>query len=723
MKYDETVSILTSALQREQFTIGEWRRNNQKKSPEVRALPFYQFVPKDPIRQMRWRDYARDRAMYDLEWRDSLYYACKKDILFACNTLIWIYEPRPIGRRLPFNTWADQDNYIVWIRKCMDQGRDIGVEKCRGVGWSWLVLAAFYCDWLWLENLTGEAASTLGIMSRKMDGVVDDKENPDALMWKLEYMHRQMPQWVRQDGQGKPTLSRNTTAHKFSHTVNQNTIYGYEATSNVMTGGRKRAILHDEAAKYPPNAAAEAWNSTQHVTNCRVVVGTYFRGTTTVFFNIMRVEESSMLKVHAHWRDNPERMKGAYKFEDGKLIKLDPTYKYPKGYQFIDIEHDRDEYGNPPKGESKVRSPWYDVECNRPGTTRAGIAEELDINPSSASTQYVEQETIDLAKRMCTIPRHRGNLEYDDRKHEAVWVNTDRGNFRLYKPLTVAGRLAGGPFHVGIDVAGGSGGSTSSNSSMVAWNEVGETVLVYYSNAIMPTEFANLAYATALWLADDHGQRWVTINHETNGPGEYFDLEIHRLGWGNYYRQEETTNTGKTSFKRDGFRSTKNSLGRVLSILQRAILKKEATILAIVIAEELGQFQLLRGKVIHSGSHFDPDGDSTGDFHGDVAFAASLGWLSYEERNTAEAKEVGRPIPLNSLAHRILQASRRSKAGREDDIDQWWEEPDEMPFDEDYERNPLLQMIHQNEQNPPTPTTPIFRQGSKNAFPEYQTRP
>lgn len=683
--YDESVSILTSALRREQLPVGEWRQHEGKPSKEVLALPFYRFVPKEPVDQLRWRLYVRQRTAHDLEFREAIRYACEHDILFAFNSLLWIFEPRPIGRKLPFNTWADQDDYIVWTYNCFGK-RDVGVEKCRGIGWSYLAVGIFYLDWLF------KAFSTLGMMSRKEDAV-DEPDNPDALFYKLDFMHTNMPEWLRVDpridADDKKVLSRSKC--KFAHKLNGSTIFGYESTGNVLTGGRKRAVLEDEAAKFPMASAQEAANSVQHTTNCRVKVSTYFRGTSTVFYSTMRREESTMLKVRAHWHQNPERSKGLYTFEKGQLKILDASYEFPPDYKFIDVENDREAKGQ------KIRSPWYDYECGRPGATKIGIAEELDVDPKTASTKLIDLEAIERAQKTARTPLHRGRIDFADpnerldtlKDFDPLWVSTGDGRVRLWKPLNAEGRLGyGGPYSLGCDLSSGRGGSHTSNSSLcVIDDNTGEQILEFYANDIEPGSFAQHVIAIMLWLSDGRGQGWCRLTFENNGgPGEDFADEIERLSWANVAYHERRTKGGRSA-KKMGWR---NSFGpyTILLPLQRAILRNQCIVRSEMVAAELDQYEMIDNKVVHSGSHYDPDGAAKGLFHGDVAVGLALAWQLAQEKIQVVAKTKEREIPYGSLAQRIMDQAARS-SGADDD---WWlREYDDAPALD--AQNPLLKLI------------------------------
>ena len=663
MNHDDSISILTSALEREQFPIGEWYHYDGKPHPLVGELPFYALVPKDPIAQLRYRRYVRQRCAKDREFRAAIDHACKSDILFHFNTLFWIFEPRPVGRRLPFNTWPDQDSYIALMWHWLGR-RDLGGEKSRGIGWSYIAVSIAYHDW------TALSESKIGLVSRKKDAV-DKAEDSDALMWKLDFIHKHMPYWRRFQENGDEVLNR--AICRFANAANGSTIFGYEATGNVQTGGRKRWMLLDEFAKFR-QSGQEALNSTQHVTNSRLVISTYFRGITTRFFFMMRKEESSMLKFKAHWSKNPERAKGLYTFENGNLVILDKTYQFPHGYNFVDVERTPGAIGK------KLRSPWYDAECNRPGATNESIAEELDIDPQNASTKLFAPIAIERAERTAIPALHVGELDFDANeighsKFKPVWIPREDGSMRIWAPLTAEGKVGlPGPFDMAADIAGGSGSSVASNSVIqVIDHNSGEQVLEFASNSVDPTNLAQLAYVLACWLADDRGQDQVQVNYEDNYGGLAFLKEMVRLGWGYFYMRESQLKKSAQRSTIPGWRNRDAGLA-ILKELQRALIQGATTIRSKELAEELMQWEAgPDGKPYHAGHAFEV-GNTKGLAHGDRVMAYAICWETRQNRATETPINRRRPVPYGSIAWRVMEAAKNRPEMSE--IDEWWDEVD-----------------------------------------------
>ena len=234
------MSVLKSAFDKDIFPIGEVRQHARKPSESVQKLPFYGLIPKDTIQQLKWRLYARKRAHHDLKFRAALLHACKQDLLFFANTFCWVFEPRPTPRILPLNTWRDQDDVLAWMDECFGK-REVGIEKSRGVGASWNAVLLFFHKWLFMPRVA------MAMISRTEEAV-DTRDDPDCLMWKLDFLFDNLPYWMRETERGTKILARNFGTHKFFHKESGASIYGFAATGDVTTGGRKTAILMDEFA-------------------------------------------------------------------------------------------------------------------------------------------------------------------------------------------------------------------------------------------------------------------------------------------------------------------------------------------------------------------------------------------------------------------------------------------------------------------------------------------
>lgn len=223
------------------FPLGEVRRYPGKSSPEVERYPFYKYVPKDDVEQLKFRLYVRLRCLVDQKFREAIYEMCRQDLLFFCNTMMFVFEPRPKPRDLILNTWPDQDYVLACMDECFGV-RDVGCSKSRGVGASWNIVALSYHKWEFEAARSASAGVAIGFVSRTEDAV-DSRTDSDTLMWKLDYIHKMMPCWMRVCRDGKPKLSRNYDQHKFMNRETNSAIFGYAATGDVMTGGRKAQPL------------------------------------------------------------------------------------------------------------------------------------------------------------------------------------------------------------------------------------------------------------------------------------------------------------------------------------------------------------------------------------------------------------------------------------------------------------------------------------------------
>ena len=129
--------------------------------------------------------------------------------------------------------------------------------------------------------------------------------------------------------QGQDILARTYFNHKFHSRENGSTINGYAFTANLGRGGRKIAWVMDEFAEWNVNDQQRALDATQYTTKSRYFPST-FSGDSDKFYHMMRREQSTMLKIIADWKDNPEKKVGLYTSIGGHLKPLDLAYVFEK---------------------------------------------------------------------------------------------------------------------------------------------------------------------------------------------------------------------------------------------------------------------------------------------------------------------------------------------------------------------------------------------------------
>lgn len=579
-------------------------------------MPFYRLCPKDPVQQIAWRLYVRKRAMDDKDFRHAVIQACEEDLLFFCNTLGWIFEPR-IPESLPLNTWTDQDDHLCWLDECYGK-RDCVTEKSRDLSLTWDHLIVFYSHWYHDKN------AKTAIVSLTEDKA--DSDDSDSLMWKMRFFHANMPEWWRNAGGNEDCLLYLATGHRFTNLRNGSTSIGYACTQNFLRGGRKIAALMDEFSEWPISIQQKALDSSQYACGSRFWPST-FSCDSDRFFDIARRERSSVLKIIADWKDNPAQAAGLYTSEAGRLKFLDTKYKHAPNYQFI--------------LDGKIRSPYYDDKCKQAGATPQSIARELDRDPAGATGKVFLPAVLQMVKESCEPPFFRGMIDFKmDGEYEPIWMPQDDGRFSVWRTMTKPAKGTwylgfGGPYSVGCDIAGGSGNSQSNNSAIEVFDiSNGEQVLEFYSNTIIPRDFAQLVFSVCKWLCIGHDLSWAYLNFENQGIAGTFTNEIIKLGWPNVYM---TRMDQKFSGKRTETVGCVNKDGGYnwLSNIQKAIQVGGVTIKSHRLVHEFGEYDMVAGgKCEHSSIRKSPDPSETGTSHGDNAIAAALSWLAAEDRPT-----------------------------------------------------------------------------------------
>jgi hypothetical protein len=300
-----------------------------------------------------YRDYIRQLAEKDPVVQQEELKKIDDDPLYCFNTYFWTYDPRVTPAHLPFITYDFQNEFILELDDCIRNGRDLLVDKSRDMGVSWIVVSVFF--YFWIQRTPG--FNTL-LGSRKED-LVDKKGNLDTLLEKARYQLYKLPVWMLPDG-------FNPSSHdihmQLYNPQTGNTIQGESTNEHFATGGRYKAVLFDEAAKWGALAEA-AWVSAGDSTPARVAVSTPF-GMGTHF---ARLRHSKTIKTMTfHWTKHPVKAANAYCLIEDK----------------------------------SVRSPWYDKECERRAATPIAIAQELDIDYVASGSPAFSMEYVKKIQRM-----------------------------------------------------------------------------------------------------------------------------------------------------------------------------------------------------------------------------------------------------------------------------------------------------------------------------------
>lgn len=141
------------------------------------------------------------------------------------------------------------------------------------------------------------------------------------------------------------------------------------------------------------------------------------KGASGAYYDVMH-QESNMLKVVMDWKEHPVRKRGLYTTIDGVVKILDKDFAFPEEYPFVK--------------DGKVRSPYYDQECMRPGATPQSIAQELDRDYGGSEYQIFGKDLYEIGRENLVSPYAVGVLHYDESDLEPDFNETEDGPWKLW---------------------------------------------------------------------------------------------------------------------------------------------------------------------------------------------------------------------------------------------------------------------------------------------------
>lgn len=592
--------VLEAGIERVVHPINEVRATvlNQPSQQQL-DLPFYNLLPKDPVELLRWKIYVRERCLRDAEFRADIEEMASQDICFFAATFVWVFEPRP-PRGIPLAPWCDQADALAWMAECVATNRDLGVEKSRGIGYSWNV--AILCYWSW------KYVSDCKIALTTKDETTLDGPDANSLMGKIGYIHQKMPAWSRLNVLGKDIVKRTMDQHLFVNTQNGATIQGFPPTDEKLRSLRFTFVIYDEFGFFPRSAQASL-NASVHTAPCRIFISTW-NGHGNVFHEIMRIEKSTLLRVQSYWWANAVRWKGAYRTDAaGRLEIVDKSYKYPPDYPFV--------------LDGLLRSPWVDYELRRAGSKVQSALEELYGLAAEVGRKLLRMDTVALAETTIRPPLYQGELDLT--REEPTFRRTADGLVKLWADL---GGGKGGPYVGGCDLAHGLG-ATPSVLEIIDLSS-GKQVLEYADNEIKPVDFAGAVVELLRWINGHKGDGHCYLDFEANGEQAVtFVNELLRIGYGNIRRRRYARNYGNDN--ETGYYGTRNRDHGLANIseMERAVRDGELIVCSEDVVNEM--------RAADKDDKGKPTFHGLGDSHGDKLQALAIAWVFARDKRVAPA--------------------------------------------------------------------------------------
>lgn len=574
------------------------------------------------------------KAAADKNVQSQLWTVCSRDPLFYFNVFAFTYDPRledaGLNPAIPFITYNYQDDALLTLMNAIGK-HDVGIEKSRDMGASWMCLLAFEWFWHFRKNLS------FMLMSRKEE-LVDNKEDYNALFPKIDFIHKHQPAWLA------PRKHRSHLMLKNLETGSVMT--GLSTTGSAGAGGRCTAALVDEFGLFKPSEGYSSLQSVQHTTKCRIMNSTY-RGQFGAYYDTMeKMKKEGQCVLRLHWSQHPVKSRGLYRAQNGRVEFIDKNYVHPKGYEFV--------------FDGTLRSPYYDGECKRtPIPTQ--IAEDLDINPAGAASRPFDKDVLDRHIAQHKLPPFVvGNVEVRD-DGTISFAPMANGNLKLWLKLGPDDSVGPGDFVVSADIAAGTGASDSAITG--ANRSTGEKVLEYLSNRIVPLEFANLVVAIAKWFNN------AFLIWEKNGPvGLSFGKQVQILGYPNiYYRQDEKKTIRKPT-DQAGWHMDDDTKGMLFSRYQQRLAKSRFINHSESAVLECGNYIYTgEGGIEHkkAATSLDPSGRS--DNHGDICVADALACWVVEDRPMPTPEIIKAPPAYLSDEWREAQRLKKEQEATDED--------------------------------------------------------
>lgn len=622
----------------QRWPVGEEIRYDGTPDPLVEALPYYQFVRKDPIGHLEDRIAIAERCITDLEYRQGIIDCCAADFLFFCNVFLWILEPRDESgdSLLPFNTWANQDPVMAALAHYAGKRRDICGDKSRAQGASWMVMALYVWVMLFRKR------KVLGAMS-KDESAADDYKDPNSLGWKIDFLIRNLPTWMRPPGIEVGGDNRNTTHHTWHNPLTDTTIKLFAANKTSGRAGRFSIFFLDEAGYFGANRDLEALSNLQHTCNNRIVLST--PNGTEIEFHRLVTTPSIWLKVVLDWEDNPSQNQGKYVSREGKLEVLDKSYEFPADYPFI--------------LDGIVRSPWFDNECARANHNMVEINRELRRDHGGSKSRPFPEEILAPMRAFVREPNHRGKLTFersDPSDVESIeFVKGNQFPLKIWCDLDNEGLPPPNSYVVNADIGAGTGGA-GHNSAIEVFNGLGEQVAEFACNKTAPPKLAKLAVALCYWFG--RGLPTPFLNWEKTGPlGTQFSREVERLMYPYVYYMKDPETKGAKRSAKAGWHTSKTA--STLEPLVNALTNEQLVIRSEDLLKECSEYEFGPTDWEHPGARNAKDPSNQGVNHGDCAVAAGVAVISLRDRHLLPDI---RPKRVQELS--LRDATANSMAGR-----------------------------------------------------------
>ena len=241
-------------------------------------------------------------------------------ILF--NSAFWTYNPKQDSkcRNVPFILRPAQEVAIATLKRAIDEGFDVAIDKSREEGASEILCKLFLAYWL----LEPETYMLIGSRKEELvDQSTDIKHGRvigphQTLFHKILYALANLPVWW---------TVQFSKRHRFLQNLENGSMLEGEATNESFgAGNRATAVLIDEVARIEPEPAQYIIDNIHDTTQCCIYNSTHFKfGAGHPYAKLLRSNKVHIITLG--YEDNPTKNYGAYySAHKGEVTLVDTAY-------------------------------------------------------------------------------------------------------------------------------------------------------------------------------------------------------------------------------------------------------------------------------------------------------------------------------------------------------------------------------------------------------------
>ena len=252
----------------------------------------------------------------------------KYDFPKFCEDFLFLIIPEFGDAIKPFFLFKYQKDIIEKIRWAEDFGGDVEllIDKPRGMGITWLIVAYFFWKWLFYDNWTAF------ILSRTETEVDDGTASPgNSIFSKFRWVIAHVPKWLLPEGY-KPKGEKGTATDstlKIINPVRKSGLFGSSTNSNAGRSRRYSIVFVDEC--FAIERFTETHRSLTSVARVQIYVSTTKASREAK--NFKDTIEKAGNYISLDWKDHPWKDEEWYQQQLAKA-EFDPEVmkEIDKGY-------------------------------------------------------------------------------------------------------------------------------------------------------------------------------------------------------------------------------------------------------------------------------------------------------------------------------------------------------------------------------------------------------